>query len=206
MRTTPLNKFKFDPGCMTQTISRVPIVGNSNQTREMAIKTVLKSRLDGDWVEFGVFTGGTARFFLRYLPENGSFSLFDSFEGLPEAWDVNHPKGHFSCEVPQFSDKRVEVIKGWFIDTIPKWVNLRTRPLSFIHIDSDIYSSARIVLMECNSLIVPGTIILFDEFYGYNGWQQHEYKAYREWLKVHGRKCQYLGRSSNHRLYLRVDR
>lgn len=198
------SKHVFDKTCITESIRRVPVAGNSHKTRMAAISQVLGNNVGGDWAEFGVFTGGTARAFLKCLPENTRFSLFDSFEGLPESWDENHPKGHFACDIPVFEDERVEIIKGWFSDTVYDWVNVRERPLSFVHIDSDIYSSAKTVLMGCNGLIVPGTVILFDEMFGYEGWEHHEYKAYREWLKVCDRECEYLGRSSNHRLYLQV--
>lgn len=198
------SKFELNHSYMTNSIKRVPVIGNSRKTRIAAILKVLENKVDGDWAEFGVFTGGSARLFLEYLPENTRFSLFDSFEGLPESWDQNHLKGHFTCEVPQFDDERIEIIKGWFSDTVFDWVKSRNRPLSFVHVDSDIYSSARTILMGCNKLIVPGTVVLFDEMFGYVGWEHHEYKAYREWLKICGRECKYLGRSSNHRLYLQV--
>ena len=190
---------------MTQSIRRVKVRGGSKQTRIAALRKVLDSQVDGDWAEFGVHTGGTARLFLEYLPPATRLSLFDSFEGLPERWDDNHPTGHFACEVPVFADERVEIVKGWFADTVAGWVSKRERPLSFLHVDCDIYSSARTVLFACNEVIVPGTIILFDELFGYQGWEHHEYKAYREWLKQCGRECEYLGRSNNHRLYLEVQ-
>lgn len=198
--------FNTGPSYMTASLRKVPVVGGSRKTREAAIKTVLKLKAPGNWAEFGVHTGGTARFFLDYLPTDTTFTLFDSFEGLPEAWDKNHPPGHFSCEVPKFSDKRVQIVKGWFDDTVARWARQQTAPLSFVHVDSDIYSSAKTILAECNNLIVPDTIILFDEFFGYEGWQHHEYKAFREWKKLFKRECRYLGRSNNHRLFLQVIR
>lgn len=204
LKRSASRRFEFNQSCMTNSIKRVPVIGNNRKTRIAAISKVLENKVNGDWAEFGVFTGGSARLFLEYLPENTRFSLFDSFEGLPEKWDQNHPKGHFACNIPQFDDERIEIVKGWFSDTVVDWVNNRERPLSFIHVDSDIYSSAKTVLMGCDQLIVPGTVVLFDELFGYEGWEYHEYKAYREWLKICGRECKYLGRSSNHRLYLQV--
>ena len=191
---------------MNSEIRAVPVVGNSRETREAAIKAVQDSNTEGDWAEFGVHTGGTARFFLGHLPESSQFFLFDSFRGLPEKWDNLHPKGHFACDIPRFSDDRVVLVVGWFEDSVRDWARKRDRPLSFIHIDSDIYSSARTVLWSCNSLIVPGSVILFDEFQGYKGWQRHEYKAYREWKTHFGRNCTYLGRSSTYRLFMRVEK
>ena len=42
--------------------------------------------LDGDWVEFGVREGVSAKVLLNNLPKNNKLYLFDSFEGLPEHW------------------------------------------------------------------------------------------------------------------------
>ena len=50
---------------------------------------------------------------------------------------------------------------------------------SFLHIDSDLYSSARTVLFLLHEQIVSGTIIEFDEYFNYPNWKQHEYKAFQ---------------------------
>ena len=130
------------------------------------------------WAEFGVKLGTSARYFLKKLPDDGRFYLFDSFEGLPEDWG-KHTKGWFNVkesefEIPTFEDDRVEMIEGWFEDTLPIDVTF-----DFVHIDSDLYSSAKTVLDRIN--VRPGTIILFDELHGYDGWEDNEYKALMEW-------------------------
>jgi len=132
------------------------------------------------WAEFGVKLGTSARYLLKKLPENGKFYLFDSFDGLPEDWG-EHTKGWFSLkangfDIPTFNDDRVEVIEGWFDDTLPI-----DATLDFVHIDSDLYSSCKTVLDRIK--VRPGTIILFDELHGYDGWEDHEYKALKEWDK-----------------------
>ena len=130
------------------------------------------------WAEFGVKLGTSARYLLKKLPEDGKFYLFDSFEGIPEEWNSN-PKGHFNVkaspfDIPTFEDLRVEVVEGWFEDTLPI-----DATLDFVHVDSDLYSSAKTVLERIN--VHPGTIILFDELFGYTGWEEGEYKALMEW-------------------------
>ena len=89
--------------------------------------------------------------------------------------------------VPVFSDKRVKVVKGLFEDTITDI------PLGFVHIDCDIYESTRTVLSNIN--VTKGTIILFDELWGYGdgpnegAWRNHEWKALMEW----GREWRFIG-------------
>ncbi len=132
------------------------------------------SKVTGNvWAEFGVSEGNSARFFLRHLPHDGKLYLLDSFEGIPEDWNGNQ-KGTFACDVPDFNDPRAIVVKGWFEDTaaLPD-------TLDFVHIDCDLYSSTVTIL---NSIKVrKGTIILFDELWGYPEWRENEYKALMEW-------------------------
>ena len=54
-------KFRFDKTCMTNSIKRVCVIGNSQVTRIAAIQKVLENNLQGDQAEFGVYTGGTAK-------------------------------------------------------------------------------------------------------------------------------------------------
>ena len=47
--------------------------------------------IDGPYVEFGVFTGGTTRFIAKHI-KGRHLHGFDSFEGLPEAWSGFRPR------------------------------------------------------------------------------------------------------------------
>ena len=145
------------------------------------------------WAEFGVENGTSARYFLERLPADGTFYLFDSFEGLPEEWyghEVGHRRATF---VPRFSDSRAKIVKGWFKDTLPIDVTF-----DFVHIDCDLYSSTKTVLDNINVRI--GTIILFDELWGYPDWEDHEYKALNEW----DRSWKYIARDKNYRAAIEI--
>ena len=39
---------------------------------------------------------------------------------------------------------------------------------------------AKIIFDNLQHKIVPGTVIMFDEFYNYDGYEAHEYKAFKE--------------------------
>jgi hypothetical protein len=39
---------------------------------------------------------------------------------------------------------------------------------------------------------VPGTLLLFDEYIGYPGWEHGEYKAFKEFVEKEGRSYEYL--------------
>ena len=159
--------------------------------------------LPGDWAEFGVFRGEFARMLQGFCAGNPKrlLHLFDAFEGLPEEWGhTTFGKGAFALderEVPQFDPKTVRVHRGWFSDTLPGFVSAFPKPLAFLHVDCDLYSSTQTVLQVCNPLIVPGTVLLFDEFFlpGKDGIATDECRAFFEWVERNGRHYQFLWRT-----------
>jgi len=137
-------------------------------------------------LEFGVFNGGSMRQLRNSLPKSFKIFGFDSFEGLPEDWiGTNEKKGAMSCNglIPDIKD--VTFYKGWFSDTIPQYKQI-AKPIALLHVDCDLYSSTIDVLYGLKEFILPGTVIVFDEWY-YNHHdiekhRQHEQKAFYEWV------------------------
>jgi hypothetical protein len=131
--------------------------------------------------EFGVWSGTSLRIIAGHMPVIG----FDSFEGLPEDWRKGFPRGMFdygSTDLPHPPDGRAMIVPGWFEDTTP---GFPFPPLGLVHIDCDLYSSTVTALNAVLPHIGPGTIIVFDEFHGYPGWEKHEAKAWREFCDQH---------------------
>ncbi len=54
--------------------------------------------------------------------------------------------------------------KGWFKDTVPVWGQEATRPLAFVHMDADLYSSTTEALFNIDHLMPKDAIILFAEY------------------------------------------
>ena len=67
-----------------------------------------------------------------------------------------------------------------------------------LHLDADLYSSTQTVLDVFGSQIVPGTIILFNEYWNHPTWKKHEYRAWQEHCKIYGVKYEYIGYASDH--------
>ncbi len=132
------------------------------------------------YVEFGVHEGESMRTWMRLLrhPESALHG-FDSFEGLPESWSYEEGRGHFSTQgrVPTFDDPRVVIFPGWFDETLPSYEPPAKDHL-VIAIDSDLYSSAALVLDTLAERIVPGTFLYFDEFQD----RAHELRAFSDFL------------------------
>jgi hypothetical protein len=70
-----------------------------------------------------------------------------------------------------------------FEETLPGFIEKHAGPIAFMHIDCDLYSSTRVVFDHLAERIVPGTVILFDEYFNYPGWQFGEYKAFQELVR-----------------------
>ncbi|WP_300161629.1 class I SAM-dependent methyltransferase [Solidesulfovibrio sp.] len=121
-----------------------------------------------DYLEFGVAGGESFRAWLELNANADSrFFGFDSFQGLPEDWGADNPKGTFSRQgrVPEFGDGRARIVDGLFQETVDAFSRSFTpRNALVLHMDADLYSSTLYCLMQMQRHIAPGTIILFDEF------------------------------------------
>lgn len=148
----------------------------------------------GDMIlEFGVYKGESINQMARQYPQS-EIHGFDSFEGLPMAWGILANKAHFDVQgnMPNVPGN-VKLHKGWFKDTLPVFVtnNMNCR-VFLIHIDCDIYQSTKDVFDLLGEKLV-GAYILFDEYFGYPGWEFHEHRALLELIKERKLSVEYLG-------------
>jgi hypothetical protein len=161
--------------------------------RELILFSLTAAKVEGHYLEFGVFTGGTVRLIARRVGGRIVHG-FDSFEGLPEAWSgFNLGKGAFDLggRLPRVP-KNVRLHRGWFEDSLPAWLNHNPGTVAFVHVDCDLYSAACTVLSLLADRIVPGTVIVFDEYFNFPNWEQHEYKAFQEFAAEHAVTYRYL--------------
>ena len=151
----------------------------------------------GQVLEFGVATGRTLNHFARCLPGKTVYG-FDGFDGLPEDWTSRMPRGFFKRKRLPCVRHNCTLVVGWFDKTLPGFVKEHQEPLALLHVDCDLYSSTVTVLEELKSQIVPGTVIVFDEYINYPGWQLDEFKAWQEFVERYNIKYQYIGYVSRH--------
>ncbi len=154
---------------------------------------VRRATVSGLFLEFGVEDGRSITWIARH--HAGTVHGFDSFAGLPEDWaGTFETKGSFGRGgKPPKVPANVELHVGWFADTLPPFLARHREPLAFLHIDCDIYSSTRTVFEHLADRIVPGTVIVFDEYFNYPNWQQHEFKAFREFVAERHLRYEYAG-------------
>lgn len=171
--------------------------------------------LHGAILEFGVWSGTTINVISKYF-QNNKIHGFDSFEGLPEDWNISynekhnkHKKGYFSVDTLPQVNSNVKLWKGWFDATIDQYLEQHKDIISFLHVDCDLYSSTKTVFDKLNDYIVKDTIITFDEFYPwgrkrYETWAEHEYKALGEWVKKYNRSFIVLSHNNHQQTTIKI--
>ena len=164
-----------------------PIVGTSIQAFKLGIDAAVNNGLV---LEFGVRFGTSIRQIAALVDQD--VHGFDSFQGLPESWH-NESKGSYSTKgvIPPVPE-HVTLHEGWFEETLPVFVKKHPEPVRFVNIDCDIYSSTKTVLELLAKQIIPGTVIVFDEYIGNEHWREDEFKAFQEVVLKHGWEYEYL--------------
>lgn len=147
-------------------------------------------------LEFGVATGATLRVIADAVAADRTVAGFDVFTGLPETWRTGFPAGEFAQDPPDVPGARV--IAGLFEDTLPSFLAETDEAIAFMHVDCDLYSSTKTVLDLTGERLAPDAVLVFDEFFNYPGWQQHESRAWAEFLARSGRSFEYLAYTGNH--------
>jgi hypothetical protein len=170
----------------------------SLRTREKLLDVALdRMDVNGFIMEFGVHKGKTLRHIAERVAPRQVYG-FDSFRGNPEDWaGWNAPRGVFDLrgQMPKVP-ANVELVEGYFDDSLPVWSASQAGDIAFVHIDCDLYSSTKAIFENLGGRFVPGSVIVFDEYFNYTNWQQHEYRAFQEYIADSGRTYRYLAYST----------
>ena len=144
---------------------------------------------DGLYLEFGVGRGKSMRWIAPRV--DGTVHGFDSFEGIQEHWNGN-PIGSFAqSQRPKVPDNVLFHV-GYFDATLPGFLETYADPVAFLHVDCDLYSSTVTIFESLGSRLQPGAIVLFDEYYNFHRWQQHEFRAFQEYVEKSGVRYEYI--------------
>jgi hypothetical protein len=161
---------------------------SANSKLEALQAALQATTVEGQVAEFGVYKGDTLTRIATYFGDQ-TVHGFDSFIGLPESWSgTSKGAGAFGIGgvPPELPVTNVEFHVGFFDTTVAPFEAKYDGPFAFCHMDADLYSSTKTVFDTLFDWFVPGTVILFDEYFGYYGWQHHEHKAFMEFLAKSG--------------------
>ena len=143
---------------------------------------------DGVIVECGVWRGGMIAGIVENLGMNYETYLFDSFEGLPEAQELDGEaakKWQSNTESPGYYDNckaelefasnamkmtgtdNYHLIKGWFNETLPS-INFE-KPIVLLRLDGDWYDSTMVCLVNLYPYLAENGIIIIDDYYAWDG-------------------------------------
>jgi len=146
--------------------------------------------LPGALVECGCYHGGSAAMLAHGMGANHPAWLFDSFMGLPEPGPLDGDRAMYGWQARRDAGKpryvggvdrpaeafklagwtgELHVIPGWFADTVPA---ATIGPIVLLHIDADWYASVRVCLQYFYQLLVPGGLLILDDFGYWPGCQQ----------------------------------
>ena len=170
------------------------------ESREGLYKYVMQhAPQEGQVLEFGVHNGLSINFIAKLTDR--SVHGFDSFEGLPDDGQIPDFEGHgvkwhagkmdLGGHLPPVRDN-VTLHKGWFDDTAPAFFKDNKDDIAVLHIDCDIYSSTVTVFENAQPFLKSGSIIIFDEYLNYEGWQKNEHRALIEFAKAYNMTYEFI--------------
>ena len=165
------------------------VFSDDDSIRSFAINQAIKKFDEKKlFLEFGVYKGDSINLFGKYLKKiNANIHGFDSFTGLKDEWitDIFNPKGTFDVKNKKPKvHSNVKLVQGWVEETFENFLKEHEgKEVAFVHLDMDTYESTAFVLEKIKKRLLPGSIILFDEFYGFPNWEKYEYKALMEKIK-----------------------
>lgn len=162
--------------------------------------TVLRENIPGDFIETGVWRGGTVIFLRAILKAMDVTDRIvwaaDSFEGLPAPNVEKHPADegdqHYVHDYLRVSqeqvqanferfgllDNQVRFLKGWFRDTLP---GAPVKRLSILRLDGDMYESTIDALNSLYPKLSPGGFVIIDDY-----WLRGCREAVTDYRKDHG--------------------
>jgi hypothetical protein len=166
-----------------------------------AAQRVLETALGGDWAHAPKEAASRQNTVLGHW-EKFRFFAFDSFMGIPETTGPDRAlevfrKGMYCCseaammrrlEEGGFPMEKLFVVPGFFENTcIPETAErIGLERLGIVHIDSDLYASAKVALEFVTPHLYDPAIVIFDDWFQYFGHPEYgEQLAFREWREAH---------------------
>ncbi len=176
-----------------------------------SVEHVARQRIPGDFVECGVWKGGStmlaALSLMHFGDTDRDLYLFDTFAGMPEpgAADVDYADEHATRRLdekwPTFSAmanapiddvrrnmlstgyeaRRIVFVQGRVEQTIPGPVGAMPRQIAILRLDTDWYESTRHELEHLYPLLAPGGALIVDDYGHWKGCR----RAVDEYLAKH---------------------
>ena len=163
------------------------MVSNARYISNLRIAEQVKN-VPGVVVECGTWRGGMIAGIADVLGSKRRYYLFDSFEGLPPAqeidgtdalaWqaDKSAPNYYNNCAASEQEAREAmsrssavdyRIIKGWFNSTLSKMDP--GEKIALLRVDADWYDSTKCILDNFGHRVVPGGIVIVGDYYIWEG-------------------------------------
>jgi len=174
---------------------------------QLAYDYLYGNEVHGDYYEFGCHKARTFRMSISEARKKDfdfmRFYAFDSFEGLPEAAEIDRfpgwEKGMLKTSEDMFEalirehgvyTDKVELVKGFFDQSLTSELQNKMlkdgSKLSFAYIDCDFYDSTVPVLEFILPFLQEGAIVAFDDWNNFKANpNKGEKRAFREFCERH---------------------
>ena len=140
-------------------------------------------------IECGVWRGGMIAAIAEVLGNQHHYFLFDSFEGLPNAneidgvaaskWqkNINSPIFYDNCKAEESyaidamqkaQISNYQIYKGWFENTVPLFSEKKIE-ISVLRLDGDWYDSTMVCLDYFYPLVKRNGLIIIDDYFAWDG-------------------------------------
>lgn len=139
------------------------------------VEHLCRNNIPGKFVECGIYRAGTPIMMIKTIQKLGleprDIWLYDTFDEGFKGTPHEHP----SFEIPLDETKSrlnglnypyIHYIKGKVQDTLPILEN-RPSQIAFLRLDTDYYDSTKAELQWLEPLVVPGGIIVIDDYGAY---------------------------------------
>jgi O-methyltransferase len=192
--------------------SKMTMIGQQSFSENLQLAEQVE-KIVGSVVECGVWRGGMSAGIATILGPDRKYYLFDSFEGLPPAkpmdgssalaWQRNTDSNAYfdNCRAPQHfceqamdmsGAKNVQIIKGWFNETLSNFTS--DQPIALLRLDGDWYDSTISCLENLYDKVNPGGVIIIDDYYTWDGCSRavHDFlsgRAATERIRCYGGVC-----------------
>lgn len=154
----------------------------------------------GSVVECGVWRGGMIAAVASVLGPERHYYLFDSFQGLPPAKEIDGPSAlhwqaakddpayHENCAAPSsYATQAMKragttsftLAEGWFDSTLPNFEP--EKPIAFLRLDGDWYDSTMTCLTSLYDHLSPGAMVIIDDYLTWDGCARavHDFLSHR---------------------------
>tara|TARA_B110000977_G_C11089332_1_gene496089 strand:+ start:142 stop:810 length:669 start_codon:yes stop_codon:yes gene_type:complete len=176
-----ISKLRFLHTIASYFVSIFPffIIHNFSKYHELrkTLKIIEMDETDGDYCEFGCFTGASLTHSLRITSGKEFFKKkifygFDSFEGFPEEAHKIYKSEDFSADynevkkIEKNSKGRCKIIRGFFEESLTdNLIKKNISKISLAFIDCDLALSSIPVFLFIKDRLVNGSFIIIDDYF-----------------------------------------